>query len=153
VVPTSQGIVESLSALDLRGRRVGLQLYGSEPSAALVAFLRGAGATVEVVAPYVYAPASDDERVRTLVAEMEAGKVDAIAFTSAAQVDRMWQIARNDGSEAALAAALANTRVAAIGPVVVSALVKHGVRIDIAPDKPFVMKHLVSLLAQVLPRP
>ena len=47
-IPTSQGVMESLRALDLRGRRVGLQLYGQEPNRELVSFLEGAGATVTV---------------------------------------------------------------------------------------------------------
>jgi uroporphyrinogen-III synthase len=129
---------------------VGLQRYGQEPSAELVAFLERAGATVDSVAPYVYAPAADDARVRGLIAEIDAGRVDAIAFTSAAQVDRLWQVARDAGVEASLPAALARTRVAAIGPVVVTALAERGARVDIAPEKPFVMKHLVGLIAGAL---
>jgi uroporphyrinogen-III synthase len=151
-VPTSRGVIDALAALDLRGRRVGLQRYGQEPSAELVAFLEQAGAAVDSVAPYVYAPAADDARVRHLIAEVEAGRVAAIAFTSAAQIDRLWQVARGAGAEAALPAALARTRVAAIGPVVVAALGARGVRVDIAPDKPFVMKHLVGLIADALVR-
>jgi uroporphyrinogen-III synthase len=149
-VPTSRGIMESLAAVDLGGRRIGLQLYGLEPSVELVAFLQAAGASVDTVAPYIYAPGSDDQRVRELMASMQAGKVDAIAFTSAAQVDRLWQVARDAGMEPALADALSKTRVAAIGPVVVGALAARGVRIDIAPEKPFVMKHLVGLLTDAL---
>jgi uroporphyrinogen-III synthase len=150
-VPTSRGVMDSLSSLDLRGRRVGLQLYGQEPSAELVAFVQAAGASVVTVAPYVYAPASDAEAVRGLIDAIGGGRVDAIAFTSGAQVDRLWQVARDAGMDAAaLAAALLRTRVAAIGPVVVAALSERGARIDIAPDKPFVMKHLVGLLVEAL---
>jgi uroporphyrinogen-III synthase len=154
-VPTSRGIVDALAGADLRGRRIGLQLYGAtgqEPSAELVTFLRAAGAIVDTVAPYVYAPASDDERVRALIASMAAGRVDAIAFTSASQIDRLWQVARADGGggEAALAAALGKTAVAAIGPVAAAALAERGARVDIGTEKPFVMKHLVALIAEKL---
>src|SRR6185436_6282673 len=112
-VPTSRGVIDSLSQLDLGSRRVGLQLYGTDPGAELVAFLKAAGASVETVAPYVYAPAIDDQSARELIAAMDDGRVDAIAFTSASQVDRLFQVARTAGSETALVAALARTCVAA----------------------------------------
>jgi uroporphyrinogen-III synthase len=149
-VPTSRGVIDSLRALDLKNRRVGLQLYGTDPGAELVAFLSGAGAAVSTVSPYVYAPAIDDQRVRELIESMQARRIDAIAFTSASQIDRLWGVARSAGIEPALAAALAATRVAAIGPVVESALGERGVRVDIATSKPFVMKHLVGLIAEKL---
>ena len=149
-VPTSRGVIDSLGKLDLNGRRVGVQLYGTDPGAELVAFLKGAGASADTVAPYVYAPAIDDQRVRELIAAMNDGRVDAIAFTSASQVERLWQVARGAGSEAALVAALARTRVAAIGPIVEAALGERGVRPHILTDKPFVMKHLVGLIAEKL---
>jgi uroporphyrinogen-III synthase len=152
-VPTSRGIIDSLAPLDLAGRRVGLQLYGSDPGAELVAFLGRAGASVETVSPYVYAPAIDDQRVRELIAAMEAGRIAAIAFTSASQVDRLWQVARTGGIESALGAALAGTCVAAIGPVVEAALGARGVRVDINTGKPFVMKHLVGLITERLGAP
>ena len=49
-----------------------------------------------------------------------------------------------------MTAALARTRVAAIGPIVEAALGERGVRVDISTDKPFVMKHLVGLIADEL---
>ena len=178
-VPTSRGVIESLRSLDLKARgaeagpppepvaggfgnpsrvpnlknrRVGLQLYGTDPGAELVAFLTGAGAEVSTVSPYVYAPAIDDQRVRELIEAMQARRIDAIAFTSASQIDRLWGVARSAGIEPALTAALSSTRVAAIGPIVESALGERGVRIDIATSKPFVMKHLVGLIADKLGR-
>src|SRR4029079_13313793 len=62
-VPTSAGVIDELRALDLRGRRVGVQLYGEEPNRPLVDFITGAGAPALTVAPYVYASASDDAAV------------------------------------------------------------------------------------------
>ena len=149
-VPTSRGVIDSLSRFELTGRRVGLQLYGTDPGAELVAFLQGAGATVDTVAPYVYAPAIDDQRVRELIASMETGRVDAIAFTSASQIERLWQVARTGSLEPSLNSALAKTQVAAIGPVVHAALEERGVRVDINTGKPFVMKHLVGLITEKL---
>src|SRR4029079_14639148 len=85
-VPTSAGIIDELRALDLKGRRVGVQLYGEEPNRPLVEFLAGAGAQALTVAPYVYASASDDAAVVDLIAAVAEMRVDAIAFTSASQV-------------------------------------------------------------------
>jgi uroporphyrinogen-III synthase len=149
-VPTSAGVIEELRALNLRGRRVGVQLYGEEPNRPLVEFLGGAGAQVSTVAPYVYASASDDAAVVELIDALTAARVDAIAFTSASQVERLWQIAAASGNEARLRDGLARVRVAAIGPIVDEALAAHGVRIDVMPEKAFVMRRLVDALAAAL---
>jgi len=150
VVPTSRGIIEALEPLDLRGRRVGVQLYGTEPNRPLVDFLERAGARVRVVAPYVYATASDASRVTALIDTLAAGGVDAIAFTSASQVDRLWHVARETASEERLARGLERVRVAAIGPIVADALGARRTRIDIIPEKSFVMRRLVLALVDAL---
>jgi uroporphyrinogen-III synthase len=149
-VPTSAGVIDALAALELAGRRVGVQLYGEEPNRPLVEFLERAGAKVSVVAPYRYASASDAGRVATLIAALADGGVDAIAFTSASQVDRLWQVAREAGLEERLALGLGRARVAAIGPIVVEALAAHGVRAAVVPEKSFVMRRLVNALAEAL---
>ncbi|MEA2699681.1 MAG: uroporphyrinogen-III synthase [Myxococcales bacterium] len=152
-VPTSQGIMSELSSLDLHGRRVGLQLYGQEPNRPLVDFLTAAGAEVHTVMPYIYAPASDDQRVCDVIAGMQEGRVDAIAFTSAAQIDRLWQVAKERDCQAALQAGMARVRVAAIGPIAVEALQARGVRVDIVPEKSFVMKRLTARIIEALRAP
>jgi uroporphyrinogen-III synthase len=149
-VPTSAGVIDELRTLDMRGRRVGVQLYGEEPNRPLVDFLTGAGAQVLTVAPYVYASASDDAAVVDLIAALADARVDAIAFTSASQVDRLWQVAAAAGAETRLREGLARVRVAAIGPIVDEALAARGVRIDVMPEKAFVMRRLVDALAVAL---
>jgi uroporphyrinogen-III synthase len=148
-VPTTAGVIDALRALDLQGRRVGVQLYGEDPNRPLVEFLEAAGATVRTVSPYVYATASDGAAVVMLIDGLAAGRIDAIAFTSASQVDRLFQVAGPTG-EPRLRAALAGVRVAAIGPIVVEALGARGVRIDVVPDKAFVMRNLVAALVSAL---
>src|SRR5207244_2366169 len=101
--PTSEGIVKALEGERLEGRRVGVQLYGQEPNVELCGFLERAGAIVRPVAPYVYAPASDDARVVTLIDRLPTGGIDAIAFTSAVQVRRLWEVAVAHQREAGLA--------------------------------------------------
>jgi uroporphyrinogen-III synthase len=152
-VPTTQGVIAELRAFDLHGRRFGVQLYGQEPNPDLVSFLTGAGATVQTVAPYIYAPAADGQRVCALLDEMAAGRVDAIAFTSASQIDRLWEVARQSDRDATLAAGLARVQVAAIGPIAVEALRARGARVDIVPEKSFVMKRLTMRIVEALGRP
>src|SRR3569832_39262 len=150
-VPTSRGIMDELGAMDLRGRHVGVQLYGEEPSHELRAFLEArTGMPVPVVAPYVYAPASDAARVIELIGELTAGRVDAIAFTSAAQVERLFSVAKESGLDAALERAWPRVKVAAIGPVSVETLRKHGVEASIVPERAYVMKRLVSAIVTAL---
>jgi len=144
--PTTDGVIASLRGLDLRGRRVGVQLYGTEPNRPLIDFLEGAGASASPVAPYVYADAADEQAVRTLVDRLRAGGVDAIAFTSSAQIERLIAIASEDGAKAALA----NTLVAAVGPVVVDTLRRHGIEARLMPEDSFFLKPLTSALEEAL---
>jgi len=144
--PTTEGVIASLRGFDLRGRRVGVQLYGTEPNRPLVDFLERAGAAVSSVAPYVYADAADERQVRALLEELRAGRIDAIAFTSSAQIERLIAVA----SEAGLRRALANTLVAAVGPVVAEALRRHGIEARVMPEESFFLKPLTSGLEEAL---
>jgi uroporphyrinogen-III synthase len=148
--PTSQGVMETLARDDLRGHRVGLQLYGTEPNEPLVRFLAGAGAEVRTVAPYVYASAADDAQVVALIGALDGGGVDVIAFTSASQVDRLWNVAQENQLEPKLRSGLRRTKVAAIGPVAVEALEDRGIGVDIVPEQPFVMKRLTAAIVAAL---
>ncbi|MHB8816408.1 MAG: uroporphyrinogen-III synthase [Steroidobacteraceae bacterium] len=144
--PTTDGVIASLRGLNLRGRRVGVQLYGTEPNRTLVDFLAGAGAVVSTVAPYVYADAADEQAVRNLIDQLRAGRVDAIAFTSSAQIERLIGVASEEGARLALA----NTLVAAIGPVVADTLRRHGIEARLMPEESFFLKPLTSALEEAL---
>ncbi len=144
--PTTEGVIDSLRVLDLNGRRFGVQLYGTEPNRSLVDFLQSAGATVATVAPYIYADAADDGAVTSLLERMKSGAIDAIAFTSTPQVERLFGIASADE----VRAALAKTLVAAIGPIVVETLHKHGVQSLLVPAESFFLKPLTSALEEAL---
>lgn len=147
--PTTDGVIASLRSQDLRGKNVGVQLY-SESNPPLAAFLHEAGATVEAVQPYVYAPASDAERVVDLIRQMADGRVDAVVFTSSPQLDRLFEVAQERGLEDALRQGLKRTTVASVGPVVNENLAKLGVQVDITPAQGFQMKNLVQLIKRRL---
>jgi uroporphyrinogen-III synthase len=149
-IPTSTGVIAELAGLDLRGRTIGVQLYGEEPNRPLIEAIERAGATPRAVAPYVYASAADEAAVRALIDALDAGRIDAIAFTSASQIDRLFAVATTGNVEPKLRAGLARARVAAIGPIAVEALQSHGVRADIVPEKSFVMRRLVNAIDDAL---
>lgn len=144
--PTTDGVIETLSGLDLAGRRVGLQLYGTEANEKLQRFLRDAGAEIEPVFPYVYADQTEDEQVAGLIDELAGGGIDAIAFTSSPQVRRLFAVARRREQEQALRRALQGMVVAAVGPLVADALAEREVRVDAMPGESFFMKPLVREL-------
>lgn len=148
--PTTEGIIHDLQAHNLNGRRIGVQLYGEEPNARLMDFLRQAGAEAHAVAPYIYARDVDDERVRALILELNAGRVDAIAFTSSPQVQRLFSVARQSGLETQLRHGLAAIKVAAVGPLIADTLREAGVRVDLMPVESFFLKPLVNMLAASL---
>ena len=144
--PTTDGVIASLQPFDLKGRRFGVQLYGTEPNRPLVDFLETAGAKVSTVAPYVYADAADNEAILTLLKRILAGEVDAIAFTSTPQVERLFAVAPAES----ITAALAKTVVAAVGPVVADTLRRHGIQARVMPEESFFLKPLTSVLEDAL---
>lgn len=138
--PTTAGVIETLRAQDLRGRRVGVQLYPDNPNHALLDFLRGAGAEPDPVLPYAYASKEDDARVLAMLEEMAAGRVDLAVFTSTPQVRRLSALAAPER----LRAALGRTRIAAVGPVVGQALAEAGGEVAVMPAESFHMKPMVN---------
>ena len=150
VEPTTQGVIAALSGCELRNHSVGVQLYGSDPNLPLIEFLQRAEARVFTVAPYVYADAAADDEVVRLVWELAAGSIDAIAFTSQAQVERLFKLARARALESQLRIGLQRTLVAAVGPVVAEALRDNGVDVALMPADAYFLKPLTQLLAQKL---
>ena len=146
VQPTTAGIIQTLKDEKLSGRRVAVQLYGTEPNVPLMQFLRQAGATVTTVAPYVYADAVDDAAVLALLERLGAAEVDAIAFTSTPQVERLFAVA----PAAKVCESLKHTLVAAVGPVVAATLRRHGVEAHLMPEEAFFLKPLTTALEEAL---
>ena len=144
--PTTEGLLAAVAALELAGTRVAVQLYSAEQDRKLVDRLAACPARVDCVAPYVYASEAEDGLVVRLIDDLAAGQIDAIAFTSKSQVQRLAQLARSRGLEAQLSAGLARTKVAAVGPVVAAELAAFGIRVDAMPSDSFTMKPLVASL-------
>ena len=81
--------------------------------------LKPPGALPDPVTPYAYAAAASDDALAGLIEKIVAGGIDAIAFTSASQAKRLFELARERGETDRLTAeALRRTATAAVGPVV-----------------------------------
>jgi uroporphyrinogen-III synthase len=149
--PTSEGIAEMLARIDLRGHRLGLQLYPDKDHSVLIGAIEAQGAEVDTVLPYVYDAQAADSNIVTAIDEMAAGRIDAIALTSSGQVRRLVEVAQAHQCEARLREGLARTPIASVGPVVSDELRSHGLRTDIFPaNDAYFMKPLISAMAVTL---
>jgi uroporphyrinogen-III synthase len=146
--PTSEGIAEMLARVDLKGHRVGLQLYPDKDHGTLISAISAQGAEIDSVLPYVYDAQAADANIVTAIEEMAQGRIDAMALTSSGQVRRLIEVARAHACEDRLREALERTPIAAVGPVVSDELKSHGLRTDIAPaNDAYFMKPLISAMA------
>ena len=149
--PTSEGIVEMLTPIDLKGHRVGLQLYPDKDHSVLIGAIRAQGAAVDTVLPYVYDAQAADANIVTAIDEMAEGRIDAIALTSSGQLRRLMEVAQAHRCEARLREGLGRTPIASVGPVVSEELKSHGLHADIAPaNEAYFMKPLIAAMAAVL---
>jgi uroporphyrinogen-III synthase len=149
--PTSEGIVEMLSRVDLKGHRLALQLYPDKDHSPLIGAIEAQGASVDTVLPYVYDAQAAEANIITAIEEMAGGRIDAIALTSSGQVRRLIDTAQAHGRDAQLRAGLERTPVASVGPVVSDELKSYGLRTDIYPaNDAFFMKPLISAMATAL---
>jgi uroporphyrinogen-III synthase len=149
--PTSEGIAEMLARADLRGHRVGLQLYPDKDHGALIGAIEAQGANVDTVLPYIYDAQAADANIVTAIDELANGHIDAIALTSSGQVRRLVEVAQAHGCEARLRDGLKKTPIASVGPVVSDELNSQGLRTDIYPaNDAFFMKPLISAMAAAL---
>jgi len=144
--PTTEGVIRSLEAHPLEGRRVAVQLYGNDPNLVLMRFLRDKLAEVTTVAPYVYGNAADDATVHALLERMAAGEVDAIAFTSKLQIERL--VTQHPAP--LVRRALTRTKIAAVGPIVAEAIRAAGYEVASSPEHSWFMKPLVVALSEQL---
>ena len=146
--PTSEGVATMLAQQDLKGHRVGLQLYPDKDHSKLIGAITSQGASVETVLPYVYDGEAADTNIVSAINEMVQRRVDAIALTSSGQVRRLIDVARAHNCEDKLRDGLAQTPVASVGPVVSDELKAYGLRTDIYPaNDSFFMKPLISAMA------
>jgi uroporphyrinogen decarboxylase len=150
-VPEPNTWRELLATLDahvpVAGKTVAVQEYGV-PNLELLRGLDERGARVVQVPVYAWDLPLDTVPLRAAARSIAARTADVLVFTNARQVDHLLQIAREEGVEGELRAALARTLVASIGPTCTEALQAAGLPVDVQPVSPK-MGPLLSELSQV----
>ena len=149
-VPEPNTWHETLAALDdhlpVVGLRVAVQEYG-KTNPGLIEGLERRGAEVTRVPVYRWTLPEDTGPLRAAIEEIAGGRIGAVLFTSAQQVEHLLRVADELGREADLRAALGrHTVVGSIGPTTSEALRGHGLPVDIEPEHPK-MGHLVAAVA------
>jgi uroporphyrinogen-III synthase len=126
-------VLESASLVS--GRRVAVQEYG-EPSKELHDALTQRGAKMVSVPVYRWSLPEDTKPLRAALHELAGGRVDVALFTSRAQVEHALAVAREEGIEPEVRAALCRAVVASIGPVCSETLRAEGFTVDLEPSHP-----------------
>ena len=149
---TSEDLIASTSDMEFAGREVAVQAYGG-PNNLLTRTLRDRGANVREVSLYSWGLPDDLSPVLDLIRKMEAGGIDAVAFTSQPQVPNLLAIAAQSGQEDALRYCLNSdmVAVASVGPVCTRRLLQNELKVDVEPEHPH-MGNLVLALAEYFQR-
>ena len=149
--PTSDGVIAMLHKIDLKGHRVGVQLYPDKDHAALLRAIAAQGATAAPVTPYLYDARAAESHIITAIEEMAEGRIDAIALTNLGQIRRLFDVAQARGHQARLREGLNKTPIASVGPAVSNELASHGLSAAIYPaGDAFFMRPLIAAMAAEL---
>jgi len=124
---TSADVLAAVAPLDLASAPVLIQRYGAD-NPGLRAALEARGARVHEIGTYRWALPQDLAPLRTLLTSLAAGRVDAVVFTSAVQVQHLFLVAGREGFADRLVADLQRCSIASIGPVCTQALEKFGLQ-------------------------
>ncbi|HWA75555.1 MAG TPA: uroporphyrinogen-III synthase [Polyangiaceae bacterium] len=133
---TSAELIDAMSGIDLKGRRVILLHYG-ERSETLAETLLARQAKLEELWLYRWLMPEDTEGLARVVMRIISGEVDALAITCQIQFRHLYTVADQLGLGVKLVRAL-NERVAvaAVGPTCQAILHAYGVQVQVMPDHP-----------------
>jgi uroporphyrinogen-III synthase len=123
---TTDTVLAAIANIPLEGARVLVQRYGaSNPQ--LLKSLAARGATVQEIATYRWALPRNIQPLTDLLNALADGKVHAVVFTSAVQVQHLFEVAATQQRAHSLPGLLNGLVIASIGPVCSKALAAHGV--------------------------
>lgn len=146
---TTAELLAALEQVELNGVGVALQHYG-ERNEALSEALRSRGARLIELTLYEWLMPEDAGPLTALVAEIIAGAVDAVAFTSQIQVRHLFKVAADRGLDQDLCDALNNkVIVASVGPTCTSALEGFRVHPKVEPEHPKMGPLVLALAAYI----
>jgi uroporphyrinogen-III synthase len=131
-------------------RRIAVQEYGRSNAELLDAF-RARGAEVTPVRVYQWDLPEDDGPLREAARRLASGDFDVVLFTSGAQVDHLFQIARDMGTEEEVRRGLERAVVGSIGPTTTEAMEEYGLKPSIEPSHPkmgFLVKETAEFAAR-----
>jgi len=148
--PTTEGMIQSLERMELKGKKLAIQLYGEDPNERLQSYLRSRSLEYTTVAPYIYASDVETGGVLKLIEALATNELDLICFTSKAQYDRLVKVAKQHDCEPILAKGLKQTKIAAVGPVVGDQLKQAGFDVAAMPEDKYFMKPMVSAIEALL---
>jgi uroporphyrinogen-III synthase len=149
---TTDELLWLLEALELDGKRVAVQHYGST-NERLVEHLRARAAEVIELYSYRWALPDDVGPIVRLLDELRGGRVAVTAFTSASQVENLFTVAADHGMAGELPAWLnERTITAAIGPTCSRALEQRDVAVVIQPERPKMVPFVRAIADHFSPR-
>ncbi|HEV3495639.1 MAG TPA: uroporphyrinogen-III synthase [Actinomycetes bacterium] len=144
---TMQEIVDHLSAEELAGARLAVQLFEPEGHPSTEA-LRGLAGDLVEVPVYQWALPEDRGPALTLVEAALAGDLDAVTFTAQPAVHNLFRLAAERGDDLRAAFNEGGVVAACVGPVCASAASEEGVETPLWPDPP----RLPAMVRQVVGR-
>jgi uroporphyrinogen-III synthase len=145
---TTTQVLDMLADTPVSGRRVVVQRHGAT-NVELDQALAARGATVVEIPTYRWSLPQDTRPMVALMDALEAGRVDAVAVTSASQVHNLFELAGRLDRADALRAGMNRALIASIGPVSSDALKKIGVTVGVEASPPK-LGPLVSALENAL---
>jgi uroporphyrinogen-III synthase len=146
---TTAELLEVLPEALVRGRGMAL-VHDGGGNPPLVDALRTRGAAVLELRSYEWRIPNDVAPIEELIAQVIAGRLDAVAFTNQVQVRHLFEVAARLGRSAALRYALRHrTVVGSIGPTCSIALDEHGVPPHVVATPPK-MRPLVAAVGEGL---
>ena len=145
---SSEGIVESLRKMDLKGKTVAI-LRSSIANTYLRQELEKIGANVLEFPAYESAPPSDDSKVLIFLNDLFEEKIDAITFTSSSTAQNLFKIADEHVPSKKFRDCLEKTVVVAIGSTTQRSLEELGVKVDVVPNE-YTIEAMIEALARYM---
>jgi uroporphyrinogen-III synthase len=116
-------------------RQIAVQEYGRS-SPELLEGLRARGVDITPVRVYQYGLPENAEPLREAARRLAGGEFHVALFTTAVQIEHLAVVAREQGIEEDVIAALRKCRVCSIGPTTTEALEEFGVHPEFEPSHP-----------------
>jgi len=138
---TGEGLAAALLDYDMKGMNI-LIPRAEVARDVLEKSLLAAGAAVAIAPVYQNVPPAGDGVA--LLAELKAGEVDMVTFTSSSTVTNFINMLNVAGDE--LQELLAEVTIAAIGPITAKTVVDNGLKVDIQPDKYTIVELVQSIV-------